>query len=114
MSLASITSPASIIQDLTLVGYSLSWAGTAPVGVAAVQVSNDFALDPSGAVSNSGTWTTITLNYQGTAVQSIPITGNTGTAFIDIDAISSYAIRLVYTKTSGIGTIQAIINSKVA
>ena len=111
----NISGTPSIIQDLTLIGYALSWSGTAPVGTASIQVSNDYALDGDGrTVSNAGTWTTITLNYNGSAVTSIPITGNTGTAYIDIDSHSAYAMQLIYNATSGTGTLQAIVNAKVA
>ena len=115
MSQATITGTPTIIQDLTMIGYSFSWSGSTPVGTLQVQVSNDYALSAQGtSVANAGTWTTLTLNYQGSAVQTIPVTGNTGTAFIDIDATGAYAMQVVYTKASGTGTLQGIVNAKVA
>ncbi len=115
MASASLTSSVTIILDLTQIGYSLSWSGSTPIGTVAVQVSNDYALSSDGrTVTNAGTWTAMTVNYAGNPVQSVPVTGNTGTGFIDIGSTGAYAIRLVYTKTSGTGTLQAIINAKVA
>ncbi len=109
----NLTSLPTILKQKSMANYSASWAGTTPVGTLAVQASNDFAIDPAGNVLVAGTWNTLTLNYQGTPVQSIPVTGNTGSAMIDIDAISSYAIRLIYTFASGTGTINALIVCKV-
>lgn len=114
MSAASITSKVSIIQKISMLSYSYSWAGTSPVGTIIVQVSNDYSLNANGTVANAGTWNTLTLNVGGTPATSIAITGNTGTGFVDIDQTGAYAIRTVYTKTSGVGTLQAVINGKVS
>lgn len=91
-----------------MVSYSVSWSGTSPVGAVTIQVSNDYAQNVDGSVAVAGTWNTLTLS------SATNVSGNTGNGFIDIDAIAAYAIRLIYTKTSGVGTFQAIINGKVA
>jgi hypothetical protein len=109
----NITSAVTILQSIVGCSYSLSWSGTSPVGTASVQVSNDYSLNPNGTVDNTGTWTTIELNVAGTPATTIAISGNTGTAFIDIDTIMAYAIRLQFTYTSGTGTLNALINGKV-
>lgn len=111
---ANITSSVTVLQSITGVSYALSWAGTSPVGTVSVQVSNDYSLEPTGAVNNSGTWTTVELNVAGVPSTTIAITGNTGTVFIDIERIMAYAIRLIYTAGSGTGTLQAVINGKVS
>lgn len=111
---ANLTSLVTILQSITCVGYSLSWTGTAPVGTASVQVSNDYSLLANGRVNNSGTWTTLELSLAGAPVTSIPITGSPGTAFIEIDKTSAYAIRLIYTFTSGVGSLDVIVNGKVS
>lgn len=113
MASASVTSAVTIIEDLSLIGYAYSWDGTSPIGTIEVQLSNNYALNTDGTVSNAGTWTTMTVDYMGSPVQSVPVTGNTGNGFIDILETGAYAIRTVYTKTSGIGTLQAIVNAKV-
>lgn len=110
----NITSQATVLQSITGVGYAVSWAGTAPVGSLAVQVSNDYSLNSEGAVNNAGTWTTITLNVGGTPASSIAISGNTGNGFIDIDSTMAYAIRVVYTAGSGVGALTVIVTGKVA
>lgn len=114
MTQPTLTSIASIIEDLTLLGYSYSWSGTSPVGTVHVEVSNDYALNPDGSVGNAGTWTTITVDYNGSAVTTVPVAGNTGTGFINVNGIAAYAMRTVYTSASGSGTLNSILNAKVA
>jgi hypothetical protein len=111
---ANITSDPTVMQSLTLASYSVSWTGTLVVGAFSVQASNDFSIDPEGRVQNAGTWNTLTLNYGGSPVTSIPVSGGSGTGFIDLDPTAAYAIRLVYTRTSGTGTMTATIVGKVA
>ena len=104
----SITSAVTIIQNLSMISYDISWAGTAPVGTMSVQVSNTYSQNGAGQVSNPGEWTTLTLS-------TVPaVSGNTGNGFIDVDATGAYAMRLVYNFTSGTGLMQATVNAKVA
>ena len=114
LSQASLTSIPTIIQDLTQMSYALSWAGIAPAGLISIQVSNDYALSASGAVLNAGTWNTMPLSYAGSTTTTVPLAGNTGTGFIDVASSGAYAIRLIYARTSGTGTVQATFNAKVA
>lgn len=111
---ANATSIPTIIQNLSMLSYDISWTGTTPVGAISVQVSNSYTQNGAGVQQNAGNWTTITFSYNGTQVSSIPITGNTGNGFIDIEATGAYAMRLVYTATSGTGTITALASGKVA
>lgn len=106
---ASITSAPTIIQNLSMVSYDISWAsGSTPVGVMSVQVSNTYSQNADGTVRYAGSWTTVTLS------NAPAVSGNSGNGAIDIDASGFYAIRLVYTRTSGSGTMTAVINGKVA
>lgn len=114
MSLTSLTSAPTVLGSLTKVGYAYSWAGSSPVGTIAVQVSNDYSLDSAGKVANVGTWTPLELELAGAPVTSIPVSGNSGTGFIDLATVGAYAIRTVYTKVSGTGTLQATITGKVS
>lgn len=114
MSQTTITSSPTVLQSLTRASYAVSWSGLTPVGTLAVQVSNDYSLNPDGSTNNAGTWNTLTLELNGTFVTSIPVTGNTGNGFIDIDGTAAYAIRLVYTKGSGTGTLTATVMGKVS
>jgi hypothetical protein len=111
---ANITSAVTIIQKLSMMSYAASWTGTAPVGTLGVQVSNDYSLNAEGQVNNPGTWTNIVFNESGTYTPTVPVTGSPGTAFLDIDEIGAYAIRAVYTFTSGTGTLQVYFNAKVS
>ncbi len=109
----SITSDPTILQSLSCGSYSISWSGTSPVGTLVLQVSDDYKLNPKGAVENAGTWNTAPVSVDGSTETSMPVTGNTGTGFIDILGTGAYAIRLVYTATSGSGTLTAVVNGKV-
>lgn len=115
MSQASITSLVTVIQTQSLVSYGVSWSGTTPIGVVSIQGSNDYALDASGAVSNAGTWNTLPLQQSdGSVSTSMAVSGNTGSLMIDITKTSIFATRLVYTKTSGVGTLQATVVGKAS
>lgn len=108
MSQTSIISKVTIIQSLSMVGYDISWSGSSPVGTCSVQVSNTYSQDSNGAVKNAGNWTTLTLS------SPCSVSGNTGNGAIDVDATGFYAIRFVYTKVSGTGTLNVTVNGKVA
>jgi len=111
---ADITSGVTILQQKSLVCYQLSWAGTSPVGTVSVQGSNDYSLNADGSVNDPGTWTTLTLNVNGTPSTTISISGNSGDELIDpIGPTGLYAIRLIYTFVSGTGTLQSFIAAKV-
>lgn len=111
---SNITSAPTVLQSLTRVSYAVAWVGTAPVGTVSVQVSNDYSIGPNGIVVNAGTWNTVTLLYNGTLVTSVPVTGNTGNGFVEVNETAAYAMRLVYTAASGSGTLTATIVGKVS
>jgi hypothetical protein len=105
----NIISTPTIIDNLSMVSYDISWtSGSSPVGTMSVQVSNTYKQNASGQVLNAGNWTTVPLGTNTTNINT-----NTGNGFIDIDTIGAYAIRLVYTASSGSGTMQAFVASKV-
>ena len=103
---ANITSAVTIIQNTPLVSYDISWTGTSPVGEMTVEVSNTYSVNPDGTVRNPGNWTTLTLSAPTT------VSGSPGNGFIDLDVTSAYAVRLKYTRTSGTGTMNAVIAAK--
>lgn len=104
----NITSAITITQKLSMISYSVSWVGTAPVGAMTVEVSNDYSVNADGSVKNPGTWNALPLSAVCT------VTGNVDNGFIDIDATAGFALRLVYTRTSGTGSMQATVAAKVA
>jgi hypothetical protein len=116
MANASITSAPTILQSLSKFSYEINWTGSSPIGILELQVSNSFELNPDGSVKTIGSWTSMPLDLDivSPEVSQIPISGNTGTGFIDVTAQSGYAVRLLYTKTSGTGTLTATINGKVS
>lgn len=104
----SITSKITIIQQLSLISYSISWSGASPVGSVVVEVSNDYTQEADGSVRNPGIWNALPLD------SATSVSGNSGNGFIDIDLNSGYALRLRYVSTSGTGTMQAIVSAKVS
>lgn len=104
---ANITSLVTVIQTNGKVSYDVSWSGTAPVGSMSVQVSNTYTQNADGSVRNAGNWTTLVLS------STTSVSGSTGNGFIDIDASAAYAVRLVYTRVSGTGTMNATVAGKV-
>ncbi len=104
----NLTSKVTIIDKLSLMSYAISWVGTTPVGTITVEVSNDYLQNADGSVKNAGTWNTLPLSA------TTDISGNTDNGFIDIELNAGYAMRLVYTRASGTGSMQATLASKVA
>ncbi len=114
MSATSTTSSATVLQSLSNLSYEVSWTGSTPVGTLALQVSNTYALAPDGTVAVAGTWTSVPLELSAAEVTTIPVSGNTGNGFIDVTMHAGYAMRLLYTKGSGTGTLTAVVAGKVA
>lgn len=116
MSTASLTSTVTNIQHLDDIGYQFFWTGS-PVGTFAIQVSSDYAEDYSSPpnVTNSGHWTPMTFTYfNGTnfiTATSIP-TSVGSPVFVDIALTSAPWIRVVYTKTSGTGSLTTSVTAK--
>ena len=114
MSLGSITTDAILKDKFSLISFAYSWVGTAPVGTIIVQVSNDYTVDNFNNPLNPGTWNTIPFSdSSGATVTSAAVTGDTGNGYINIGPIAAYAIRTVYTSTSGVGLIQCVATGMV-
>lgn len=111
---ANITSDVTLIPKLSMVSYGYSWSGSSPSGTVIVEVSNDYTVDAQGNVLNAGTWNTLPFtDSAGDTVTSFAISGNTGVGFLEV-VTGAYAIRTTYTASSGTGTLQVTLNSKVA
>lgn len=107
---ASITGPATIIQRLPGISYDIEWTGN-PVGTFEVQVSNTYTQAPDGTVINAGNWNTLpSSSFTGT--YPVPA-GVADHGFLDVVGTEAYAVRLVYTRTSGTGTLTVIPAAKV-
>lgn len=115
MSTASITSAVTNIQILDDIGVQLNWTGS-PVGNFRVQISADHAQDINGNVTVAGNWTPLTLTYWDGAAwaTSVDIPTSLGSPiYFDMALLSAPWIRVLYTKTSGTGTLSAFITAKV-
>lgn len=107
---ANITSSVTNILGLDNIAYQANVTnGSSPVGTLTAQVSLDYAADSQGNVTNAGNWTNIQ-TAPGTDL-SLSVTTN-GTYTLNLAAIAAPWIRLVYTKTSGSGTMNAFIAGK--
>lgn len=104
----NLTSKITQIPNLSLLSYSVVWSGTSPAGTVSVQVSNDYTTDAAGTIKNPGTWNTLPLD------SATPVSGSTGNGFIDIDLNAAFAVRLVYTRISGTGILNVVVNGKVS
>lgn len=113
MSLASIISKPTVLQSLTIASYSYSWAGSGISGTISIQVSNDYSINADGTVNNAGTWVAVPIASGGTTANSVVLTGNSGEGFIE-GGSGAYAVRTVYTRVSGTGSLQAIFVGKVS
>lgn len=105
MASASLTSAVTNIQRLDNIGIQLSWTSS-PSGTFAVQVSADYAQDAEGNVTNSGNWVPLALSPS-------PATSSGSPIYIDINELSAPWIRVVYTRISGSGTLQATLVGKM-
>lgn len=88
---SSITSSSTNILYTDRVGYQLVWTGT-PSGTFTLEVSND-----------ETTWVSVDTG--------ILASGAAGDAFIDFETAAKF-VRLVYTASSGSGTLNAHITAK--
>jgi len=91
---ASITGDSFSIQDSDNVGLDLRWTGTT-AGTIAVQVSND-----------NSTFTALTLSAVPTPA------GSADNYLVNINQAPFQYMRIVFTRTSGTGTLTAIVSMK--
>lgn len=94
---ATSTSTSTNVQNLDKASIFVEWTGTSPVGTITVQARN----------SASGTW------YDLDFGAAITVSGNTGSHSIVFNELPFTDIQLVYTRTSGTGSITATYVSKV-
>jgi hypothetical protein len=103
----TVTSLVTVLQNMSMLSYDISWSGTGTMGTFDVQVSNSYSENADGTVRNPGNWTSLPLSHP-TIVAT-----DSGFGFIDIEALGAFAARLVYTPTAGTGLLQAILIGKV-
>lgn len=101
----NITSPVTCIQYLDNCLIQLNFTGT-PTGTFSVQVSADYARDDQGNVTNAGNWVPLTLSPSPSAA------GAANQIIIDMNEMPAPYLRVVYTFTSGTGTLDMYITAK--
>lgn len=111
MSTASITSAVTAIEFLDNIGIQINFTGS-PVGTFAVQISMDYDQDQNGNVISAGNWITMPVQQGSTSYTAIP-TSLGSPIYLDLNQLSAPWIRLVYTRTSGTGTLNAFIAAKM-
>jgi hypothetical protein len=99
MSTASILSPGTELRDVPLASIHAIWTGS-PVGTLIVQISGDMVADQS-----------LVTNWSDFSGSSIAINGASDVMYNMPNAGYRWA-RLKYTKTSGTGTLNAILSAK--
>lgn len=79
----------------------VEWTGSSPVGVLTVEATNDDPTSPAGAVYRE-------LSFG----NAINISGNSGNHELILNQLPFRAFRLVYTASSGTGSITATLTAK--
>jgi len=101
----SLTSQVVEVKNQDNVGFQLHWTGT-PTGTFSFQVSSDYFQDINGNVVNAGHWITLPVT------PAITASGSGDDAYVDLVQISAMYARVVYTSSSGAGTLDAIAVAK--
>jgi hypothetical protein len=108
---STITStPPSNIQFLDDIGIQLNWSGS-PVGNFQIQVSADY--DPNEGIA--GAWIPILFTYWNGAsfITDINVPTTMGSPYyFDLTLLSAPYLQVVYTNTSGMGTLNGFITAK--
>lgn len=89
------------VHNLDKASIHVTWTGTSPIGVLKVEATNDSPENPSAV------WREVSFG------STIDISGNSGSHDLIFNEIPFNAIRLVYTATSGTGTLTAALSAKV-
>ena len=105
MSLTSITSAVVETKLQDNIGIQLNWTGTA-AGTFDFQISMDHKEDASGNVQVAGNFVSVPIS------PAITASGSADSAYVDLNQISAPYFRIVYTKNSGSGTLDAYVNGK--
>ena len=99
----SITSSPQQLTEMAMACIQAVFTGS-PVGTFKLQISANYQEDSMGNVLNAGTWTDYTGSSQGISAA--------GDFAWNLSTTPYPWIRLVYTRTSGSGTLNATINGK--
>lgn len=112
---ASVTSPVTDIQFLDNIGIEIDFTGS-PIGTFQVQVSASYSQDMNGNVQSPGAWTPILITYyDGTStVTGLSVPTSVGSPiYIDLNQLSAPFLRVVYTRSSGTGSLDCYLTAKM-
>ena len=101
---ADITGPATNISYLDNVAIQLNFTGT-PTGTFSIQGSLDHK-EYNGQIVNAGNFVPLTFS------STLAASGAAGQILLDLNQLSFPYIRIVYTRTSGSGSLDAYISAK--
>lgn len=105
----SQTSPPINIFLLDNIGVQVDVLTGTPSGTIAVQVSYNY--NPSYPL-NAGTWVTVGLNSS-TPMSQVITSGSPTPIVFDMPTLSAPWMQIVYTASSGSGTISAVVTGKM-
>lgn len=104
---ATFTSPVTMVQNMDNCSYQINFTTSDAVGSFAIQASDDYKKEqPGDQVQNAGNWVTLDIGGTPTAASA------NDTILIDLNQLPFMAIRFVYTRVSGTGSLDAFISSK--
>lgn len=107
---ADITGTPTIIQFLPGISYDIAWTGTTH-GTISIEVSNTYSQNSDGTTKNAGNWTVLPASA---FVGTYPVpSGSAGNGFLDVVGTEAYAVRLIFTRTDGTGTMTVVPCAKV-
>lgn len=111
MSQATVTSMVTNIESLDNIGIQVNVLTGTANGTFDVQISADHR-EANGVVTVAGTWNKLGAPYTATLASGV-FSDSTASCYFDLNQLSSQYVRLLYTKTSGTGTFDAIIVAKM-
>lgn len=97
----NINSPLQRLNQMQIGALQASWSGSTPVGTLKLQISND---DPDVVGTSNVIWT----DYTGS---STDVNGN-GNFLWNLLSLGFNCVRVVYTRTSGSGSLKITIMGK--
>lgn len=101
----NLTSTIMEVKQQDNIGIQLNWTGT-PVGTFTVLVSMDHVRDIYQNVLVAGNFISLPLS------PAITASGSGDIAYIDLNQLSAAYVEVIYTRTSGTGTLNAFITAK--
>lgn len=105
-----ITSLVTSIVYLDDIALQFNITGT-PTGIIAPQISLDYKQDFMGNVLVAGNWIPVQ-QPDGSPVQIAVVAGSPSNSIINMDFLAGTYLRVVYTHTSGTGTLNGFLSAK--